>query len=559
MIGVEEFRQPRSEVTYLRRFASFVTGHTTEILIFVLAFALYLPGITWGLPDATGPDRVFPWAYDDLSPLPALTESYHTFVADSPDHWVAYPLMHYLVLSASYSPYLAWLKLSGAWKAPAADWPYGFADTASALKALTLIARLVSILMGAGVIVIAYRMGTLLWDRRAGLLSAAIACLSYPMFYYTKTANLEIPYLFWTGLGMLVYATMMVRGANISRAGWLGVFAGFAAATKDQTAGFFLPMPLLFLPWRRAAPAVRSGWWKMLMALIAVGAISYSLASGLVLGPHRYLDHVRWLFVGDQVNAAFNNLYPKTLAGTLALLARIPKTLVWWFGPLIVLAAIAGFVERGTRRIALWMLLPTTSYVILFLIPLHYFKARHIVALGLLLALFAARGLSLTMERVSSGVVKVLILVAILAWPAIMSGDLIFQMSHDSRYAAGSWLAANMPAGSRIADCGGSRKLPILRRDVRIVELKTGQVAFQDLAEQQPEFVEVIPDWTGRPGMELSRVCPQSLYDRLGDGSLGYELAASFKTHSLIDRQMMDYPTVNPPVLIYRRKAGVSR
>lgn len=523
------------------------------LLLFLAAFLAYLPGIGWGLPVATGPDRVFPWAYDDLSPLPALTETYHTFVHDTPDHWVAYPLLHYLTLALVYSPYLAWLFATGQWRQPSAVYPYGFADPVTALQVLTVIARLVSIAMAAGIVAIAYRAASMLWDRRTGLIAAAVVFAPYPMFYYSKTANLEIPYLFWSALGILAFIAMMVKGPSAVRAGWLGACAGLAAAAKDQAAGLFLLTPLYFLPWNRKLwPAVKPVWRSLALAFVVAGAVTYALGSGAALGPRRYFDHLHFLFIGDKANAPFNDLYPATLAGILALLARIPVTIAWWFGPLLAVACVFGLIKTN-RRIAAGLLLPAAGYTVIFLLPLHYFKARHTLPVEFILGLFAAHGIALLLRNATPRWTAAAV-VATLAWPLFLSGDLIYQMTNDSRNEAGKWLAANMTPRSRIADCGGLRKMPHLRADVQIIELRDGAAAFDDLQRFKPEYVEVTPDWTGRDGFEFSRACPQSLYNRLASGDLGYRLSASFKTPSLVKRQMMDYPTVNPQVFIYRRK-----
>lgn len=520
------------------------------LLLFAAAFLSYLPGITWGLPTGTGPDRVFPWAYDDLSPLPALTETYHTFIRDSPDHWVAYPLLHYLTLAAAYSPYMLWLFVVRQWSHPAPVYPFGFADPASSLRVLTLIARLLSAAMAAGVVVIAWRIASLLWDRRTALVAAAIIFAPYPMFYYTKTANLEMPYLFWSALGLLAFAGIMAKGPTAGRAARMGAFAGLAAAAKDQAAGLFLAIPLYFLPWNKKLwPHFKTIWAWVALSFFAAGAVTYVIGSGLALGPQRYLDHLHFDFIGDKANAPFNDLYPATIAGALALAARIPSNLAWWFGPLLAVACLVG-ICRAERRIAVGLLLPVASYTAFFLLPLQYFRARHTLPIGFILGLFAAHGLCSSLK--SSRWVAVFAALA-LAWPLTLSADLIYQMTHDSRVEAGKFLASAIPPQGSIADCGGSRKLPQLRPDVRIVELRDGAAAFDDLAGQRPEYVAAIPDWTRRPDREFSRVCPQALYDGLANGSLGYTLAGSFHTPSLVERQMMDYPTVNPPVLIYRR------
>jgi hypothetical protein len=71
------------------------------------------------------------------------------------------------------------------------------------------------------------------------------------------------------------------------------------------------------------------------------------------------------------------------------------------------------------------------------------------------------------------------------------------------------------------------------------------------MADRAPDFVVVSPDWTSAPGAVHPRRFPADVYRRLRDDSLRYRLAASFKTPSLLERQRLDYPTVNPPVEIY--------
>lgn len=73
-------------------------SHREVLFLFLVALAVYLPGIDWGLPYASGPDRVNTWSYDDIAPLAALTEVYHTFVQDAPpcgrghSLWIPRPL-----------------------------------------------------------------------------------------------------------------------------------------------------------------------------------------------------------------------------------------------------------------------------------------------------------------------------------------------------------------------------------------------------------------------------------------------------------------------------------
>ena len=95
--------------------------------------------------------------------------------------------------------------------------------------------------------------------------------------------------------------------------------------------------------------------------------------------------------------------------------------------------------------------------------------------------------------------------------------------------------------------CTSQPTSPTTRRDSQLglVELRLAMdILHWDVVITQP-------DWTSKPGMEHSRSCPEEFIRRVKDGTLGYGLVAGFKTRSLIRRQLLDYPSVNPAVRIF--------
>jgi hypothetical protein len=210
------------------------------------------------------------------------------------------------------------------------------------------------------------------------------------------------------------------------------------------------------------------------------------------------------------------------------------------------------------ERKTLLFVLPAAAYVLLFILPLHYFKLRYIIPVAFTTGIFAARGISAVLGTIPGWTArKAAILAIAFAWPVILSADLGFQMTHDSHDDAAKWLSAKLPPHSRIAGCDSGPIFPhVTRKDIGFMFLPAvaPEIIVPEFSRQRPEFAIVAPDWSGRDGMEFSRVCPAAFYSGLKDGSLGYELAAEFKTHSLIERQLLDYPSVNPRILIYRRK-----
>ena len=83
------------------------------------------------------------------------------------------------------------------------------------------------------------------------------------------------------------------------------------------------------------------------------------------------------------------------------------------------------------------------------------------------------------------------------------------------------------------------------------------QLIDKDPIEIKKRLLEVpiiiMPDWTTPKGGLHSAYCPEEIYRELQSGSLGYRLAAHFKTDSMVTRQILDYPTVNPPIQIFVR------
>lgn len=544
--------------------AHWLRRRRSEWLLFFAAAAIYLPGLDWGLPQAWSANRVYVWAFDDISPLPALTEVYHTFVRSAPDRWLAYPLAHHFLLGAAYAPYLGWLALTGRFAELSPRFPFGLADPVTAFQTLTLIARLVSILMAAGIVVTVYRIGAAVWDRRTGLGASLAVAAAYPMFYYTKTACLEIPYLFWASLAALAYVRILQQGPDTKRMAALGALAALAAATKDQAAGLFLllPLPLAWSYWRGRARAVSP---YEPAALFGAGSIAYALASGLAFDPERYLAHLRWILRPEGLlSQEFVAWYPESiwfpdgLTGTLRHTGAILEALVGFLGPVLTAVAAVGLAETAVRnRSKLWVAFPAVSYFFTFLIAIGHFQRRYVLPLMLFTALFAGRGLTWVRGRLSSLAVFALFVAVAFAGPVSLSVGLVRHMIHDTRRDAERWLASEMKPGDRIAAAHEINALPRAPQHAVVMKLPPGHAALSVLEGQQPEFVSVIPDWSSVPGTPYSRAYPPELFNRLDADSLGYVLAAKFDSGFWREKPLLDYPAVSPPVRIYRKvKAG---
>ena len=118
----------------------------------------------------------------------------------------AYPPVHFYLLGMAASPLLLLNALDR------------ITFDGAAYTLFVVIARLVSIVMAAGIVAAACVCGTRAFGRRAGLIAAALVAVTTPFVYNAKTANVDVPYLFWLAMSMVCYLACSRTGARGLRA-----------------------------------------------------------------------------------------------------------------------------------------------------------------------------------------------------------------------------------------------------------------------------------------------------------------------------------------------------
>jgi hypothetical protein len=536
----------------------------------LIAIAIYLPLIGWGLPYATTSTRIKTYAVDELLPLEALAEMHNTFVVSKPDRNYGYPWGHYFALAVAQAPYVAYLKLTGQMSGSAAAYPYGLLDPVTALRTLTLFGRILAVLMGAGVVVLAYFFSRILWDHWTGILAAGLTMLSYPHVYYSRVGNPDVALVFWSAAGLVAFALILKDGLTSRRAVWLGIGAGLAMGAKDQGLVVFLPLGIALLFPRLYAGEHERYPWKALACGLASTCVAYLLATGMLVDPKRHLLHVYYLFV-EQSGVTWMPIYhppiPRTLDGILEMVRETGAGLEAMISLPALLAAIAGVVlalRRSPRYLVL--LLPLPTLFLILTLPTGSVVYRYLYPLTFLLDAFAAAAL-LWVGRTYSRAAMAALCIVILGWRALVAADLSAAQFHETRVLAGDWLRDRARPGDTVEFFGVEQYLPPLPAQIltrRIAnrenwkqETTHGRRVLDYLRREGPRFVYVTPDHTSQPGMVRSADCPPEVYQALLDGSAGYRLAAYFPTPTLIPaplhRPRLDYPAVSPPVRIFER------
>lgn len=517
----------------------------TQVTLFVASLAWFAVGIWWGLPDGV-PGRDRPWGTDELGPVGAINEVYGVLLARQPVFNPQYPLFHYLVELAFVAPVYAVLFATGHVSMPAPMFPFGLDHPASELPLLTLAARLPSLLMAAGLVVLAFETGRTLRDRRAGLWAALFVALTYPVIFYARTTNVDMGALFWTAAGLLVFARCLTGETTAARLRWLALYAALAAGSKDANYAAFVPAGALAAWWHlKARRAAGAGWTAALGAplqALALAIAAYLVTSGFVLRPMRFWQHLRYVTQGSG-SSAFYFRHPPTLAGYRDFFAEFGQQMVDAMGwPLLVLAAAGavGWLLRDRRR-ALW-LLPALSILVLVMVPV-----RFVLPLAYVLAFAAADAAAAWWPRRGAGRVAARgALAAVVLYSAARGLDLTQQMLRDSRDDAAQWLATRTKRGDRVGYFGLSHEIPRVPDGVTAVRVKAAAIT---AGTDRPEFLVSIPleDFE----IDHEEDLPPELFARLRRGGGGYFEVAVVQAPRWFERRPSTF--VNPPVRIFAR------
>jgi Dolichyl-phosphate-mannose-protein mannosyltransferase len=306
---------------------------------------------------------------------------------------------------------------------------------------------LAAVLCLVGVAVV-YFVGRQLWDRRTGLVAAAVLCFAFLPVAFSRIAVTDVGTLAPVALVLLFSVRIVERG------GWrwcaaAGAAAGLAIGFK-YTAGLVLLAPVLAL-----ALTARAG--PRAAALGALALAGGALATFAVTNPFFFLD----------LDTALHQLRGQAdLAGSQDKFGQENDTgplyyldsLRWGLGYVAAACALAGAVLLGRHdraRLALLLIFPIALFLYLS-IQSRYF-GRWLLPVYPALALLAGygfvRGLDAVRERAPR-----------LQWPAIAAGAVLLLWqplaadarsmavlgNTDTRAIARQWLAQHYPRGLRV-------------------------------------------------------------------------------------------------------------
>ena len=511
------------------------------IPLYAGALLLFVVGLSWGLADYRG------WAVDEITP---------DQVQDILDHrfghgWATtYPPLHFGFLSLVSVP---------AYAAAAASLTE---DTLQAYSQRFVIGRVLSVGMALCIVAFVYRLTLDEFGHRAARFAVVVTLLILPLSYYAKTANLDVPYLFWLTASWLFYVRA-VRTGSIASGCLFAATAAAAVATKDQAYGFFvLPAAqLAFHAFRRPNDG-RSTRFPSRHAFSAMAAVFCFVLLALFNVPFNLggvVEHVR-VIVGP--GSQPYRMYPSSLIGYVGLV----RDSIWQLGsamswPMFIFA-VCGLVAgiRNESLVVRRLFLSAISYYLTFIAIVMYHYDRFFIGICLVLAIAAGAWLDRwTQSGVRRRGLRLAIVGTAVVYGAARVVSLDALMLNDSRYYVERWLVPRIGPETEIAAEGNSIYLP--RQSLLL--WKRSEADPNALQQMHPQFLIV--------NAELrTRLPPDSpahaFYRALADGSARYRQVLSHRTtlrfsplrweprfNGTAEDQFSNVTKVNPTIEVYER------
>ncbi|MBQ01505.1 MAG: hypothetical protein CL477_12560 [Acidobacteria bacterium] len=516
-------------------------------LVAVIGLSLFLNiyGIWWGLPNEPGA-----WAPDEINPLDVLDGIERRF---SNGWWQVYPPAHYYLLTLVEYPAVLLDRM-------------GLIDIRSEISyaVLYVLLRFVSVLMGTGTVLLAYACGRELFDRRSAVFAALITSTICPLVYYSKTANVDVPVLFWTQLSMFFF----IRVLKDHR---LGDYLGFSAAaalaigTKDQAASYYVLTPVVIgwsaFVWHRRADSRASIWAALInlrtLGALGFGAVALALIYNVSFNWSGFVQHV------DFVTSPANVFGPEqrflhSLMGQLGNFAQGLRHLQFSMGWPLLMICTVGVVwaliqkPRNTRLLAL--LVPLASFWVFLLSVLLYHYDRWSMTEAVTLSLFGAPLLTHFTERGSRWrVARIGGVVAVFVFTFAYAFSVNAMMAADSRYAVERWMQEHISEDDLVLTVGFPMYLPRMHE-----YSSTGTMgpSVAHLQEVEPEYVITSSSYDERRWEEGH--ASWEFFALLKTGSLPYVTALSHqsrpKWNFLSFRGVLsNLEKIDPEINIYRR------
>ncbi|HEV7774681.1 MAG TPA: glycosyltransferase family 39 protein [Conexibacter sp.] len=317
-----------------------------------------------------------------------------------------------------------------------------------------LIARVTVVLLGTVAVWLLHMAGARFFDRRVGLLAAAVGAVAFLPVFYSHLALNDVPATAPATLALLG-AALVLRGGGTRAALLGGLGAGLAAGTKYTAGIVLLPLltAILVTARDRREPLLRT------LAIPAAAACAAALGGFLIANPYALLDF-------DTFHAGVARQRRLASGEELAKLGLTQRngvvyylwSLTWGLGWIPALAALGGAIRLllRDRRLAL-VLLPTPLLYVVFMGLQERYFGRWLLPVLPIAILLAAYGGMVLARAAAERAPRLALPAAALVAAALLAQGLVTTIHvdrvlarPDTRGEARTWLLANVPAGARV-------------------------------------------------------------------------------------------------------------
>jgi len=308
------------------------------------------------------------------------------------------------------------------------------------------VARVVAAVCGTVAVGLLYSAGARLFDRRTGLLAAAVLAVAFLPVFYSHLALNDVPTLVGVCLALAGVGGILRHDRRRDYV-VAGIGLGLGCATK-YTAGIVL-LPIL----AAALAHGRAALGRLALAAVA-GVLAFAVAN-----PYALLDFSAFRNGLNHQNAASNGEQGGKLGLTThSGIVYYLWTLTWGLGWAPAIAALGGSVGLAVRdRARFWILVPAPVAFLFFMGLQGRFFGRWLMPILPILCLLAAAAAFMAVDWLAARapawrpVLVALAGAALCLQGALYSVHLGAVLSRDdTRNIARAWMVAHVPAGAKI-------------------------------------------------------------------------------------------------------------
>ncbi len=479
-------------------------------LILILSFSFNIIAINWGLPSPSN----ISWAADEITPSSVMNGIKMRFS----NGWSApYPPFHYYVLSAFYLPFY-------------------FLDALNIINLqsvfmttlLFLIGRLISVFMGTAIVFVVYLCGCEIMENKSALFVSLITALTPPFLYYSKTTNVDIPYIFWFVAALYFF----IRILKYHHTSDYILFAGtavFSICTKDQAYALLILTPFIIIYSLHQHKKAQEKRPSILKSIINIKTISaFVTGTSLFVLIHNFMFN----FQGFKKHLFFitgpargERDFSVDISGFFSMFIQTIKHLEFILGLPFFLICIIGFIYALTKKekysLIFWLALLSLSYCIFSFFIIGKNFVRFLIPIYILMSFFGALGVSYFLYATRRfRMIKSLLVVILFINAAIYSFSVDVTMIHDSRYYVEQWMNENIEKNESILFLGYMNFLPRNRGYTNVQYLsRASQVTIKEI---DPSYILISSD--------LLKLTQPYLYQKLSNDNLDYKQILRYKS-----------------------------